>query len=442
MIRYNSPALWLAGSLSLALSVAAGVSGWQRGGNALESTLWAGLSVLAVLVVHVLPALLYRRGWLALLAFPVWLGVFAVVAFSHAQFFTLAEIHAGRERVLSFEQTPIDPLGPAPGRSATNSGGLLSFRHTPLASPPLVVEGLLKTEDTPIDPPKTGGVPKNGEAIKTGGVTPGRTAASVARDLAKATAALVWLPQAKRPAQQQAVDALRLELAAVQQAEAREAASLASQRASIEARQADPVGLRLGQVLGLSVDSVMLAVALETALVLELASVILWRLALVTSIEMSIAGHSLSIASIQLASGRREGKAGVIALQETPYRRRRLLSSLSAFWKRCRTDLETTPGPDAQSGRPALQPAPEAPPVLTSDEPSDEPEKREPATSSNDAQAILALLKAKGAVSLGTLQASVSKRLRPVLADLLAALESAGQIKVTVQGRGRLVELA
>lgn len=321
MITPRYPALWLAGSLSLALSVAAGVSGWQRGGYWLECLLWAVLSILAVLTAHLLPALLSRHGWLALAAVPVWLGIFAVVVFGHAQFFTLAEIHAGRDRVLQ-----------------------------PVAS---------STESTAISQP----------------VTPGRTAPAVARDLAKASAALVWLPEARRPAQREAVEALRLELATVQQAEAREAASLARQQSSIEAKAADPVGQRLAHAFSLHTGSVMLAVALVTALMLELASVILWCLTLAAPVPC-------------------EAKAGNPAIE--------------------------TSEPEA----PPVQPASEATP------------------SSNDALAILSLLKAKGRLSLGALQSGVSRRLRPALADLLTALEAAGQVRVIRHSRGQVVELA
>jgi hypothetical protein len=339
----NNSALWLAAALSLALSVAAGVSGWQRGGNTLESSLWTMLSILAVLVVHLLPALLYQRGWLTLAAFPVWLGVFGVVSFSHAQFFTLAEIHAGQERLLNTPATQLnDPK---------------------LMQPP---------------------------------TAPGRTAAIVARELSKAATLLSRLPEAKRPAQQQVVDALRLELAAVQQAEASAAASLARQQASIETRQADPVGLRLGQVLGLPVGNVMLAVALATALVLELASVVLWRLALVPSIPSPRTG-------------------------------------CSNWWDRG----YGWPKKVQQAAPLSPEPAAAVPESL----PDSEPEAMPALASSNDAAAILALLKNRGALTAGMLQASVSRRMRPVLSDLLAALEQAGQIKITAQGRGRVVEL-
>jgi hypothetical protein len=342
----NNSALWLASALSLALSIAAGVSGWQRGGNTLESSLWAMLSILAVLVVHLLPALLYQRGWLTLAAFPVWLGVFGVVAFSHAQFFTLAEIHAGQER-------------------------------------------LLKTPVTPLNDPKLMQPP----------TAPGRTAAIVARELSKAATLLSRLPETKRPAQQQAVDALRLELAAVQQAEASAAASLTRQQASIETRQADPVGLRLGQVLGLPVGNVMLVVALATALVLELACVVLWRLALVPSIPSPRTGCSNWW-------DRRHGWR---------------------WWSEKVQQAAALPPEPAAAGPESV--------------PDSEPVSLATLASSNDAAAILALLKSRGALTAGMLQASVSRRIRPTLADLLAALEQAGQIKITAQGRGRVVEL-
>jgi hypothetical protein len=344
--RKTPPAFWLASALSLALSIAAALSGWQRGGYWLESSLWAMLSILAVLVVHLLPALLYQRGWLTLAAFPVWLGVFGVVAFSHAQFFTLAEIHAGQERLLKTQDTPL------------NDSKLM---------PPLVI------------PP----------------TAPGRTAAAVARELSKAAALLSRLPETKRPAQQQVVDALRLELAAVQQTETSAAASLTRQLASIEARQADPVGLRLGQVLGLPVGNVMLAVALATALVLELASVVLWRLALVPPIPSPSTGHS-------------------------------------NWWDRGH-GWRWWPGKVQQAVTLSPEPAAAVP--------DSEPVSFPTLASSNDAAAILALLKSRGALTAGMLQASVSKRIRPTLADLLAALEQAGQIKITAQGRGRVVEL-
>lgn len=341
----NSLPLWLALALSAALSVAAAVSGWQRGGNWLESMLWAFLSILAVLIAHLLPALLHHRPALSAMAAPVWLGIFAVVVFGHAQFFTLAEMHAGRERLESLSTTAQD---------------------TPPAS------------------------------------STGRTTTVIARDLSRAAAALPRLPEAKRPVQREAIAALQTELDTAKQQASQQSADKAQQHAAGEAVKTDPVGHRLGQALGVKAEGVMLAVSVFTALVLELASVILWRLALV-------AGTPAAQQGIPLAGW-------LSSLRHT----------LAPRWT-------ATPASVTTALTTAASEAPEQPAATPTEAP--------PPAPNPDAAAILALLKAKGAIPLAMLRAGVSSRLRPALSDLLDDLQQAGLVQISEEGRTRMVRL-
>lgn len=58
-----------------------------------------------------------------------------------------------------------------------------------------------------------------------------------------------------------------------------------------------------------------------------------------------------------------------------------------------------------------------------------------------EAANVLAVLQNKGSMMLGNLQASISPRIRPLLADLLCTLADTGKIRLTQQGRGTLVEV-
>jgi hypothetical protein len=80
---------------SSTLAAMSAVASWQRGGTLLEQWLWLVAGCCITVAVHVLPAMLDEKS-------PLWLAWFAaliVVVFGHAQFLTLAEQHAGAERI-------------------------------------------------------------------------------------------------------------------------------------------------------------------------------------------------------------------------------------------------------------------------------------------------------------------------------------------------------
>ena len=207
-------AFGLAVLISLTLGLMSAVASWQRRGSDIERVLWVIAGVSMTVAVHILPAMLRSRSplWLA------WAGAFAVVIFGHAQFFTLSEIHAGRER----------------------------------AAKESVSDVITNTRAS------------------------GRTAATVATDLAKAASVLPRLPESRQQAQQQVIAALQTELETARQAEATVRADMEKQ----EARQADPVGWRMGKMLGKDAGTVMLLVSLATAIVLECLAIAFWRIAL------------------------------------------------------------------------------------------------------------------------------------------------------------------
>ena len=79
----------LAWALTISLSVVAAMSGWGRGVTAPEKFVWAGLSVLILLVTHLMPSLVWSKTWLIrALVLPVWVVSFAVSTLQGADLFT------------------------------------------------------------------------------------------------------------------------------------------------------------------------------------------------------------------------------------------------------------------------------------------------------------------------------------------------------------------
>ena len=209
------------------LVLMAGISGFQRGGSGIERWLWVAASCLIVCTVHLLPGLMQGKPlrqnlpiWL------VWVGGFVFVIFAHSQFFTLAELHAGQERVASQGQITI---------------------NAPASSTPAVM---------------------------------GRSATQVATELSRATALLNRLPETKQDGQRLVITALQQELKIAQAAEEQANRQKQNESEKISRLQNDPVAHRLGALLGVNPEMVMLFASLFMALVLELVAVILWRLAL------------------------------------------------------------------------------------------------------------------------------------------------------------------
>ena len=209
------------------LVLMAGISGFQRGGSGIERWLWVAASCLIVCTVHLLPGLMQGKPlrqnlpiWL------VWVGGFVFVIFAHSQFFTLAELHAGQERVASQGQITI---------------------NAPASSTPAVM---------------------------------GRSATQVATELSRATALLNRLPETKQDGQRLVITTLQQELKIAQAAEEQANRQKQNESEKISRLQNDPVAHRLGALLGVNPEMVMLFASLFMALVLELVAVILWRLAL------------------------------------------------------------------------------------------------------------------------------------------------------------------
>ena len=209
------------------LVLMAGISGFQRGGSGIERWLWVAASCLIVCTVHLLPGLMQGKPlrqnlpiWL------VWVGGFVFVIFAHSQFFTLAELHAGQERVASQGQITI---------------------NAPASSTPAVM---------------------------------GRSATQVATELSRATALLNRLPETKQDGQRLVITTLQQELKIAQAAEEQANRQKQNESEKISRLQNDPVAHRLGALLGVHPEMVMLFASLFMALVLELVAAILWRLAL------------------------------------------------------------------------------------------------------------------------------------------------------------------
>lgn len=91
----QTTALLLAVSLTGTQLVMSGVAGWQRGGTATERWLWLIAAVAITAAVDIYPALVRERDWTQVF----WVAALVMSIINHGQFFTLAERHAGQERV-------------------------------------------------------------------------------------------------------------------------------------------------------------------------------------------------------------------------------------------------------------------------------------------------------------------------------------------------------
>ena len=95
---------------ALCLSV---LAGWQRGGSLAERLVWVAIGVVLVVSAHLLPALI--RGSPALVRGVgriLWLTCMAAACFGHAQFFVLAQQHAGELRAAAVPKSAVVPTGP------------------------------------------------------------------------------------------------------------------------------------------------------------------------------------------------------------------------------------------------------------------------------------------------------------------------------------------
>lgn len=212
------------------LTLMAAQSGFQRGGSDMERWLWLSASCLIVCTVHLLPSLMHEKPSLKNL--PVWLvwaAGFVFVIFAHAQFFTLAEMHSGQERVAQLSEA----LLPEPSNVTPQSGNVT-----------------------------------------------GRSVTVIAKELSKATTTLIRLPETKREEQKMVITALERELKIAQEVAEQLASEKRVHTEQISKLQDDPVAHRLATLLGVKHDSVMLVASLFMALTLELIAVVLWKLTL------------------------------------------------------------------------------------------------------------------------------------------------------------------
>ncbi|WP_175948123.1 hypothetical protein [Burkholderia pyrrocinia] len=99
-------------STALCLSVFAG---WQRGGSLPERLLWVAIGLVLVASAHLLPALLRDTPIVVrCIGSVLWGACLATACFGHAQFFVMAQQHAGEQRAAA-----VAVPAPLPSRSLT-----------------------------------------------------------------------------------------------------------------------------------------------------------------------------------------------------------------------------------------------------------------------------------------------------------------------------------
>ena len=181
--------------------------------------LWGVVSVLCVISLHLLLAISSgRNAAIKAVSGLVFVLLFAIVATQHTAFFLQQESEKGQQRARAIAQHP-----------------------------PLVLS---------------------------------RNSATVARDLASATAVTRWLKNGALQRQNRIVDALRTELAAVQQLEAQALQQREREQQQRDNVSTEPLYLTITKVIALDSVSVSLALNVTTALALELLASLLWFVAL------------------------------------------------------------------------------------------------------------------------------------------------------------------
>jgi len=92
------------------------IAGWQRGGSLPERIVWVTVGLVLVTSAHLLPALLRGASVpVRCMGTLLWGTCLVVACFGHAQFFVLAQQHAGEQRAST---VPVTSL-PSAGRSLT-----------------------------------------------------------------------------------------------------------------------------------------------------------------------------------------------------------------------------------------------------------------------------------------------------------------------------------
>ena len=208
---------------ALSLSI---LAGWQRGGALAERVVWVAIGIVLVVSAHMLPALMRGaarrvRGVGSLL----WGACLATACYGHAQFFVMAQQHAGQLRAAKVQVVPM----PVAARSLTT---IMAERATVTA----------------------------------------QLAAANARDCAGRCTTL----EARRATLAAQLDALNAEVDDVR----RQQATTDRVTAQRDALRVDPVTSRLAALLGVTTPRVDLVSGLMFAAVLEGVACLLWTVAL------------------------------------------------------------------------------------------------------------------------------------------------------------------
>ncbi|HEM7888117.1 TPA: hypothetical protein U2Q27_001720 [Burkholderia cepacia] len=91
-------------STALSLSV---LAGWQRGGSLPERLVWVAIGLVLVTGAHLLPALLRDASILVRgIGSVLWGACLVTACYGHAQFFVMAQQHAGQERAATVSVLP------------------------------------------------------------------------------------------------------------------------------------------------------------------------------------------------------------------------------------------------------------------------------------------------------------------------------------------------
>nr|WP_175801085.1 hypothetical protein [Burkholderia anthina] len=208
---------------ALSLSI---LAGWQRGGTLAERVVWVAIGIVLVVSAHLLPALI-RDASVAVRSVGglLWGACLVTAYYGHAQFFVMAQQHAGQARASTVRVAP----KPVTARSLT---AVMADRATVTA----------------------------------------QLAAANARDCAGRCTTL----QARRATLAARLDALNAEADEVR----RQQAATDRVTAQRDALRVDPVTSRLAALLGVTTPRVDLLSGLTFAAVLEGVACLLWTVAL------------------------------------------------------------------------------------------------------------------------------------------------------------------
>lgn len=112
MTHANRWMLTLAASATGTALCLSALAGWQRGGTLAERLVGVAVGVVLVVSVHLLPALIRDSPALVRgMGSTLWLTCMAAACFGHAQFFVLAQQHAGERRAATVPSVESFPTG-------------------------------------------------------------------------------------------------------------------------------------------------------------------------------------------------------------------------------------------------------------------------------------------------------------------------------------------